>query len=202
MLSRLATEPAALSEVANAALMLMHFNKPAGDWVADELDQLEQKKHGLALCEAGCYQCLLSYFNQPDHDNINRRNPEALQLLVAIANAEVRLQSADSIGAAGQVPTSTGEIADRFQAWLQILALKGLRQPDALNVPISQGGFTAAGQYKSSRTLVFLEPITPETKAMLSDKGWQVLDFSDDAQWEQLFTDHAALLGASGVVSP
>ena len=202
VLTRLATEPAALSEVANAALMLMHFNKPAGDWVADELDQLEQKKHGLALCEAGCYQCLLSYFNQPDHDNINRRNPEALQLLVAIANAEVRLQSADSIGAAGQVPTSTGEIADRFQAWLQILALKGLRQPDALNVPISQGGFTAAGQYKSSRTLVFLEPITPETKAMLSDKGWQVLDFSDDAQWEQLFTDHAALLGASGVVSP
>lgn len=202
VLTRLATEPAALSEVANAALMLMHFNKPAGDWVADELDQLEQKKHGLALCEAGCYQCLLSYFNQPDHDNINRRNPEALQLLVAIANAEVRLQSAGSTGAAGQVPTSTSEMADRVQAWLQTLTLKGLRQPDALNVPISQGGFTAAGQYKSNRTLVFLEPITPETKAMLSDKGWQVLDFSDDAQWEQLFTDHAALLGASGVVIP
>ena len=32
-------------------------------------------------CVRGCYRCLLSYFNQPDHELIDRASDEAKQLL-------------------------------------------------------------------------------------------------------------------------
>jgi hypothetical protein len=90
VLTRLATEPDALALVASQALELMHHNRPSGAWTVEALPDLEVKrKDGSSICEAGCYQCLLSYFNQPDHEHINRRDPDALGLLVALANARV-----------------------------------------------------------------------------------------------------------------
>ena len=41
-----------------------------------------------ARCVAGCYRCLLSYFNQPDHELIDRRQEPALQFLLRLAFAE------------------------------------------------------------------------------------------------------------------
>jgi hypothetical protein len=38
-----------------------------------------------ARCVAGCYRCLLSYFNQPDHELIDRRQEQALQFLLRLA---------------------------------------------------------------------------------------------------------------------
>lgn len=198
VLTRLATEPHSLAQVARAALELMHFNTPDGPWKVEELEALEQKHNGLSICEAGCYQCLLSYFNQPDHDNINRRNSDALQLLVALANAEVTLAAATT---AVSTAPSHG-ISDNSQdvplgAWLQALEQAGLRRPDALDVTIGQGAATAAGQYKAARSLVFLAPVSVELKATLSDKGWQVLDFSDSDEWQTLFVRYPEVFGNS-----
>ena len=48
----------------------MHYHLEDGQW-------LENKNH----CEAGCYKCLLSYYNQPQHDKIDRRNAAVLDYL-------------------------------------------------------------------------------------------------------------------------
>ncbi|MEI2625260.1 MAG: DUF1998 domain-containing protein [Giesbergeria sp.] len=76
VLTRLATEPGAMAQVAAQALRLMHH-----DDAQRPLDGRRPARAGAqdattasSICEAGCYQCLLSYFNQPDHDHINRRN--------------------------------------------------------------------------------------------------------------------------------
>lgn len=196
VLTRLASEPQALSEVASAALSLMHFNRPEGKWSVEALEELEQKHHGLSICEAGCYQCLLSYFNQPDHDNINRRNRDALQLLVALANAEVKLRDNAATPLQGSAkamlaPDASGIVQD----WLQALNQYGLRQPDALDVSVGQGAAIATAQYKAARTLVFIDPVSAEVKTMLNDKGWQVLDFSEPNQWSNLFGSHSDVFG-------
>lgn len=194
VLTRLASEPASLAQVASNALQLMHYRAPQGLWQLDELSSLEQTDTlGNRICEAGCYQCLLSYFNQPDHEHINRRDTDALKLLVALANAEVQppkpAQSAE--------PAATARIGDngRLDQWLQALADGGLNPPDATQVTVNQGAATAAGQYKATRALVFLEPISPELQSLLTDKGWQVLDFSDPAQWPAQFSTHADVFG-------
>ena len=41
-------------------------------------------------CVAGCYRCLLSYFNQPDHELIDRRIPEVLTFLTRLSFSEVK----------------------------------------------------------------------------------------------------------------
>lgn len=190
VLTRIASDPASLAQVASNALKLLHHNAPQGPWKLEDLPALEQTNAlGHRICEAGCYQCLLSYFNQPDHENINRRNADALKVLVALANAEVQPKA---IAAFAANHTSTNALLDQ---WLLALDASGLRRPEALQVSVNQGAATAAGQYKSARSLVFLDAIESETAALLTDKGWQVLNFSDPSQWQAQFAAHPDVFG-------
>ena len=185
VLTRIASDPASLAQVASNALKLLHHNAPQGPWKLEDLPALEQTNAlGNRICEAGCYQCLLSYFNQPDHENINRRNADALKVLVALANAEVKPKQATMSA------TENNPADEKLSQWLQVLDAAGLRRPDALQVPVNQGTEIAAGQYKSARALVFLADITSDTAALLADKGWRVLSFSDPSQWQAQFAAH------------
>ena len=190
VLTRIASDPASLKQVASNALKLLHHNSPQGSWKLEDLPALEQiNAVGNHICEAGCYQCLLSYFNQPDHEYINRRNADALKMLVALANAEVRPKQEPS-------PAPASALADNhLKQWLQALDAAGLRHPDTMQVPVNQGAAIAAGQYKSARALVFLEAIDTNTATLLTDKGWQVLDFSDPSLWHAQFAAYPAVFG-------
>jgi len=42
-----------------------------------------------ARCVKGCYRCLLSYYNQPDHELIDRTDRETLELLLHLAASSV-----------------------------------------------------------------------------------------------------------------
>ena len=189
VLTRIASDPASLAQVASNALKLLHYDAPQGPWKLEDLPVLEQTNAlGNRICEAGCYQCLLSYFNQPDHENINRRNTDALKVLVALANAEV--QSKVAAAPADCVPEN-----ELMKQWLLALDASGLRRPDALQVSVNQGAATAVGQYKSARALVFLENIDTDTAAIMADKGWQVLNFSEPSQWQAQFAAHPDVFG-------
>lgn len=97
--------------------------------------------------------------------NINRRNADALKVLVALANAEVKPKQYPP-------PAPSNALADdHLKQWLNALAAAGLRHPDAMQVPVNQGAAIAAGQYKSARALVFLEDMDTDTAVLLADKG-------------------------------
>lgn len=199
VLTRLASEPESLALVASKALEIMHFQKPQGNWNVNELSTLEIKDNlGNSLCEAGCYQCLLSYFNQPDHENINRHDHDALALLVALANANVR-PSSEVINNApvNNIPTSTlmDNIAIEF---LSTIEKYGIQKPDATMVPVSGGSAIAMAQYKSARTLVFTKWPSNEIVQQLTDKGWACINASNRAEWERLFSEHVMLFQPVG----
>ena len=86
-MSRLTEEKSAFRAVARKALEIMHYD-PAGleDAAVKGPTALVSVPH--ARCVAGCYRCLLSYFNQPDHELIDRRQEPALQFLLRLAFAE------------------------------------------------------------------------------------------------------------------
>ncbi|MFN3725243.1 MAG: DEAD/DEAH box helicase [Allosphingosinicella sp.] len=65
-------------ELAERALELMHFRRD-GDGLVEAED----------ACTAGCYRCLLSYYNQPDHELIERRDDEVLAILDLLSRCEV-----------------------------------------------------------------------------------------------------------------
>jgi hypothetical protein len=192
VLTRLATEPDALAQVARKALELMHYHPPNGPWTVDGLPALEVKRSdGSSICEAGCYQCLLSYFNQPDHEHINRRDPNALGLLVALANARVAPHVAPRADTA--TPAAPPVADDLHAQWLAALKAAGCRVPDEGPLTVLGGSAQMAAKYAATRTLVALQTPSPETTAALEERGWTLLDMSNPARWAQQFADHAAL---------
>ena len=75
VLTRLVTDPSAIGRVARSALTICHYDE-SSDWADTKSD-----------CEAGCYRCLLSYYNQPDHELIDRCDPTVRELLRALLDA-------------------------------------------------------------------------------------------------------------------
>ena len=71
-LSRLTEEKSAFRTIARKALEIMHYD-PASLEDAAVRGPSALVNVPDARCVAGCYRCLLSYFNQPDHELIDRR---------------------------------------------------------------------------------------------------------------------------------
>src|SRR5262249_27583834 len=87
VLGRLLSESKAIAHVARAALSLMHFDNIDIAIGSGESEALVDKPE--ANCVKGCYRCLLSYYNQPDHELIDRRDADALRILLRLARSEV-----------------------------------------------------------------------------------------------------------------
>jgi hypothetical protein len=186
VLSRLGDTPNMLAIVARCALSLMHYGMPEGEFGVADLKDLggETQVH----CEAGCYQCLLSYFNQPDHELIDRRNAEAVRFLVQLAHSIVETSTASSLEE--RKPESS------LEAWLAYLKSHSLRQPDDTNVSFNAGSAVADAVYKSSRALVFLAPPDDSTRALAEDRGYKVVVFSVDTNnWGATIEMHPEIFG-------
>ncbi|MEZ7186133.1 hypothetical protein QVM19_32005, partial [Pseudomonas aeruginosa] len=102
-----------------------------------------------------------------DHEHINRRNADALKLLVALANAQVQ-----PVTSSPATVVSTTSVDEPLDVWLSALRQVGAVQPDAVNVSVNNGAAIAAAQYKASRALVFLSAVDEQTTSVLQDKGW------------------------------
>jgi len=120
VLSRLAMEPDALARVAREALLIMHF-KPPEDLAGVTAETLPEDK-GVA-CIAGCYRCLLSYYNQPDHETIDRREADLKTALLRLARSATsppaQAAKPPSVGGALSLDPGEGE-------WRAVLEARGL----------------------------------------------------------------------------
>jgi hypothetical protein len=117
VLGRLAGEKDAMARVAKTALGLMHFKNVDAAIAAGDPGLLENDE--AAQCVKGCYRCLLSYFNQPDHELIDRHDAEAKRILLRLARSEV-------------VPTKRQTTAEPGGSdWLQALDRWKVPLPDS-----------------------------------------------------------------------
>jgi len=99
VLKRLMDGPERWKRIAEVAMDLMHLERGEDGHLHDTED----------ACVAGCYRCLLSYYNQPDHEMINREDEKVREVLERMARCE-RDRPAD-VAATGDDP------------WLAALAL-------------------------------------------------------------------------------
>jgi hypothetical protein len=116
VLGRLTTEPQVLARVARTALELMHCRNLDAAIAAADPELLEEDPK--AQCVKGCYRCLLSYYNQPDHELIDRTDDGVRHTLLRLAGGEV-----------APVRSLTG--ASGSGAWPEALSRWGLPLPDA-----------------------------------------------------------------------
>ena len=115
VLGRLTTEPQALARVARTALELMHYRNLDAAIAAADPALLEDDPE--AQCVKGCYRCLLSYYNQPDHELIDRTDDDVRRMLLRLARSEV-------------APVRASSGAGEAGAWAEALSRWGLPLPD------------------------------------------------------------------------
>lgn len=87
VLNRVAVDTPLLRRIALEALRVMHFDLPDGTSLPVHAEALSDVKD--TQCVAGCYRCLLSYYNQPDHPEIDRQDAQAKRYLLALAGCEL-----------------------------------------------------------------------------------------------------------------
>ena len=211
VLTRIATEPGALAEVTAKALEILHFQRPADGqpWARATLVE-ELTPEGLSLCEAGCYRCLLSYYNQPDHPAIDRKDQGAGGLVLDIL---CRLTaSSATLGTQGRDPEqhqaelarmSTSSLAN---AWLEHVVEHGYRKPDRAQHSLPAAGTCVDFFYDDLNLAVFVDGPhhdagrqqlkDTEINRRLDEQGYLVLRFPLDAsQWSVIFAANADLFG-------
>ena len=179
VLSRLAREKGVLAEVARRGLERMHYN-PA------TLEEIPEDRQD---CQAGCYRCLLSYYNQPDHRHIDRRNPLVLKLLSALTRSRVRGEAAEGEGESGA-------------SWKKELAQRGLRLPDETDFSVAEGRFVVPGLYRSARVFLTLGVPPEGLEDYAEERGYRVLHLPEaPSLWGDFFAQNPDLFGKAGLLS-
>jgi len=211
VLTRIASEPEALVSVAAEALSIMHFILPDGGvgWhKADLVQELDDK--GDPVCEAGCYKCLLSYYNQPDHPLIDRLDKAAGGQVLDILCRLTRSRSEH--GTQGRAPEQHSAELQRMsgssleQAWLAFVEAQGYHKPDRAQHALGAAGVNADFFYDDYNLAVFIDGPHHEQSALrakdleanrrLEELGFVVVRFpKEQNQWPAIFQANADLFG-------
>jgi hypothetical protein len=197
VLGRLVDDPQALSEVARVALELCHFHHETGD-------DLGHGPRTQEPCEAACYDCLMSYGNQPDHRMLDRKE---------IRDRLLQLASATVVGSPTAVPRSQHLAGLRAQCqsslerqWLDVIEANGYRLPSHAQRLIVECGTRPDFVYENHFTVIYVDGPHHEypdrqqrdrdKQTCLEDAGWTVLRFPAQSDWRLVFRAHPDVFGS------
>ena len=157
-------------------------------------------------CEAGCYKCLLGYYNQREHTLIDRRNKNLKQLLLDLANAEVVIQGGKDSRSERLENLLKLSGSSLEQDWLKAVYHSGYFLPDDAQKELENFYITPDFIYKSSYTVIFIdgphheEPLQKrlddKKRKELIEAGIRVVVFTKDKDaWSELFKEFNWLFG-------
>jgi hypothetical protein len=187
VLTRLVAEPERLAEVAKSALEIMHFDlsnglPPTATTLVDA--------PGTA-CVAACYRCVMSYFNQPDHEQLDRRDEDTRALLLRLARGRLAGLEAPVTRRPTELPVSAS--GDLPSAWRAYARGRELPSPDSEPLLIDEQPIALVwrGHYVAA---LFAE--NQELASKLENKGFEVVVLGDnEASWAEPTAALGKLLG-------
>jgi very-short-patch-repair endonuclease len=201
VLSRLVESPTAMQQLGRQALELCHW-RWEGNLPQQAIDLIDTDTE----CEAGCYRCLLSYNNQRDHEQIDRRLPSLKQFLLDLARAVVVAQG----GTSGR-SERLDQLLELCQSglerlWLQTLQQRGYLLPDKAQSPVPDHYVVPDFTYVEAGALVFVDgphhrqplqqQLDERKRSALDAVGLNVVVFGDDPrQWDAVFAEYRWLFG-------
>lgn len=199
ILRQMVNDPQAITNVARRALELCHFDP----------DSREDRQHApgaIENCEAACYDCLMSYSNQPDHRLLDRRLVKTP--LYELANGVVSVSPTSLERDAHLEHLKASCESNLEREWLDYLSERNLLLPDAAQKVI-EACHTRCDFYYSDRGVAIyidgphhdgpgatrLDNDTADCLVM--DLGLTVLRFRYDnkAEWDHICANHAYVFG-------
>ena len=197
VLTRLANDTGALGRIARKALEVCHYASRSGHWAGwDDLDNRDDE------CEAGCYRCLLSYYNQQDHVQIDRRDEAMLDLLCRLTRGE-RGSLGHSHGRGDDFDElNNTAVSGLEQAWLHYLKDHGYRLPDRGQPYLAELDTRPDFAYTAHQTLVYIDgphhlgarrkTLDTDVTRRLRDTGFTVIRFDENrASWDRVVEEYA-----------
>lgn len=200
VLRRLVEDAETLPTLARLALEIAHFDPHSG------MDQ-RRAKGAREECEAACYDCLLSYYNQRDHRLLDRQLlPE---ILGAWMQATVRTSPAP-ISRDHQLARLLNLCqSDLERRWLRVVDELQLRLPSDAQRLIDSCGVRPDFLYRDEAVAIFVDgPLhdAPDQHAKdnrqqdsLEDNGLTVIRFHHTADWIAILRRYPTLFGTPAV---
>jgi ATP-dependent helicase YprA (DUF1998 family) len=196
VLRRLVDDPGALAGVARKALELCHFDPETGD-------DRGRGPRAQEDCEAACYDCLMSYYNQRDHRLLDRKRIR--DTLLALAGATV---SASPV-AAPRAEHLQGLLnlcdSDLEREWLHWLDEHGYRLPSKAQPMIESCHTRPDFLYEEALTAVYIDGPHhqfPERQARdqaqttcMEDMGYSVIRFKTATEWTDVTRRNPSVFG-------
>jgi hypothetical protein len=190
VLRRLLDDRYALGQAASKALEIAHFAVDGTD--------LSTGEGGRDRCALACYDCLLSYSNQPLHAAIDRHLVR--DLLLDLAGAKVIKTAEDRPSHLKLAETESDHIHE-FLDWLRI---HEYRLPDVVDTPVSEVDARPDLIYRlqDGDVAVFLSHDAGprpgrDDRAVedLRDLGWSVIRMNADEEWAAAVARYPSVFG-------
>lgn len=199
VLRQLVEDAHAVSAIAREALSRCHFDP-------DTLEDQHRAPRAQEDCEAACYDCLLSYSNQPDHQLLDRHLIR--EYLGLLAGAQV-----DS----SPVAEARGEHLERLRGlceselerdWLDLISTGGYRLPDQAQQLIEGARTRPDFIYTDDRVAIYVDGPHHEyphraardrdAEDRLFDQGWSWIRFDLKDEWSKILKQYPGVFGQGG----
>jgi hypothetical protein len=198
VLRHLVEDPEALARVARRALAICHFDPDSG---AD----LGHAPGARERCEAACYDCLRSYYNQRDHASLDRHAIAPLLRAWAGGRAQLsprarsRQEHHDALARLCQ--------SDLERRWLGLVLTRGHRLPDDAQPLLDDLHVRPDFLYRHDAVAIFIDgphhdqpgqvAEDRDTDDRLAAAGWSVIRFHHAAAWGERLDAYPRLFGAA-----
>ena len=194
VLRKLTEDPSILKKIAIKSLEICHF-----DETGDDLGHSPLSKE---RCVQACYHCLLSYSNQPFHDDIDRH--EILEFLLQLADANLT-NSPSALSREEHLQKLLEQCESELEKeWLRFLDSNRLNLPDKAQHSI-QNPNTRPDFYYENRVAVYVDgPVhdypdrkerDQEQTETMHDFGYTVVRFAHNEDWLQKIQEHPSTFG-------
>ena len=140
-------------------------------------------------CVAACYRCLMSYYNQPDHENLDRRDEDARAMLLRLARART-VAGADQPADESLPVDGEDSLEGR---WLAEASRRGIPAPDAK--PLTAGGRSVRCVWRKHYVAAIIDEADRPALEPMEDLGFEVVQFEEPAGWRAAFARLASALG-------
>lgn len=195
-LRQIAQDKTALAAIARTALQICHFDPETGE-------DRGKADHASEPCSQACYDCLMSYTNQRDHESLDRH----LVVNDLLALRDGRCEPSPSPHCAQQhfdvlLRACESELERRF---LRFLKARGLRLPSHAQRRIEKCGTRPDFFYDHVTAAIYVDGPHhdyPERQrrdekqqSCLDDLGVLVLRFRHEDDWESIIAEHRSVFG-------
>jgi ATP-dependent helicase YprA (DUF1998 family)/very-short-patch-repair endonuclease len=196
VLRRVVDDPRTLPRIARAALELCHFHPDTGE----DLRRVPTAKEN---CEAACYDCLMSYANQMDHQLLDRQLIRDLLIDLSVCNVETSPTPRPRAAHLQGLINLSGSQLERD--WLQLLEDRNLRLPSHAQSLVEECRTRPDFLYKEQQVVVYVdgpphdnldrqERDRQQTDCM-EDAGWTVIRFGHRDNWESIVEHYPSVFG-------